>query len=108
MLANFQALGVRMSIKLHYFYCHLDHFPENLGDMSEEQGKRIHQDFEEMEERYQGQWDTHMMANYCWCLMQDCSEKSYKRKSNKRTFLQMSSISSYYILCYKVLLVWKW
>ena len=38
MLANFLAFGVRMSIKRHYLFCHLDHFPQNLGDMNEEQG----------------------------------------------------------------------
>ena len=42
MLQNFQALGARMSIKLHYLFSHLDYFPENLGDVSEEQGERFH------------------------------------------------------------------
>ena len=36
MLTNFQALGARMSIKVHYLFGHLDRFPENLGDVSEE------------------------------------------------------------------------
>ena len=80
MLANFQALGARMSIKLHYLFCHLDHFPEDLGDTSEEPQERLHQDIKVMEETYQGQWDTHTMANYCWCLMRDCSEQNYKWK----------------------------
>ena len=44
MLQNFQALGARMSIKLHYLISHVDYFLENLGDVSEEQGKRFHQD----------------------------------------------------------------
>ena len=29
-LTNFQALGSRMSIKVHYLFSHLDRFPENL------------------------------------------------------------------------------
>lgn len=33
-----------MSIKVHYLHSHLYHFPENLGDMSEEQGERFHQE----------------------------------------------------------------
>ena len=85
-----------MSIKLHYLFCHLDHFLKTVVNMSEEQEKSIHQDIKVMEERYQDQWDTHMMADYCWCLMQDCSKKNYKRKSFKRTFLHMSSINSHY------------
>ena len=36
MLQNFQALGARMSIKFHYLLSHLDYFPENFGDVSEE------------------------------------------------------------------------
>ena len=90
MLRNFQALGVRMSIKLHYLFSHLDYFPENLGDVSEEQGERFHQDIKIMEERYQGRWDAHMMSDYCWTLIRDCAGQSYKRKSYKRTFLQLT------------------
>ena len=37
-LRNFQALGARRSIKLHYLLSHLNYFPKNLGDVSEEQG----------------------------------------------------------------------
>ena len=44
MLQNFQALGARMSIKLYYLFSHLDYFPNNLGDVREEQGERFHQD----------------------------------------------------------------
>jgi hypothetical protein len=38
MLNSFKSLGCNMSIKVHYLHSHLDRFPENLGDMSEEQG----------------------------------------------------------------------
>ena len=74
MLRNFQALGSRMSIQLHYLLSHLDYFPENLGDVSEEQGKRFHQDFKMMKERYQGRWDAHIMSDYCWTLIRDWTE----------------------------------
>ena len=65
MLQNFQAFGARMSIKLYYLFSHLDYFPENPGDVSEEQGERLHQDIRTMEERYQGRWDSYMMADHC-------------------------------------------
>ena len=45
-----------MSIKLHYLDSHLDTFPDNLGDVSEEQGEKFHQDIKIMEDRYQGRW----------------------------------------------------
>ena len=38
MLFNFKNLGVKMSINVHHLFCHLDRFPENLENLSEEQG----------------------------------------------------------------------
>ena len=80
MLQNFQARGARMSIKFHYLFSYLDYFSENLGDISEEQGERFHQDIRMMEERKQGRWDSHIMADYCWTLIRDCIEQSRSRK----------------------------
>lgn len=54
MLNNFRNLGCNMSIKVHYLHSHLDGFPENVGDISEEQGETFHQDIKNMEDRYQG------------------------------------------------------
>lgn len=91
MLTAFRELGCNMSIKVHYLQNHLDRFPENLGDLSEEQGERFHQDIKTMEERYQGKWDTHMMADYCWNLLRDCPKKPHCRSSKKRSFLGSST-----------------
>lgn len=87
MLKAFCDLGCNMSIKMHFLNSHLDQFPENLGDVSDEQGERFHQDLKTMEERYQGRWDTHMMADYCWSIKRDRPEQVHKRKSYKRKFL---------------------
>jgi hypothetical protein len=43
MLFHFNRLGCNMSVKVHYLHSHLDRFPENLGDLSEEQGEIFHQ-----------------------------------------------------------------
>ena len=67
-MQSFQALGARMSIKMHFLHSHLDYFSEKCGDYSEEQGERFHQDISCMEERYQGRWDVNMLSDYCWCL----------------------------------------
>ena len=40
-----------------------------------------------VEKRYQGRWDRHMLANYCWSIKLDCPGIVYKRKSYKRQFL---------------------
>ena len=36
MLAYFEALGCRLSLKVHFLHAHLDYFQQNLGDMSKE------------------------------------------------------------------------
>ena len=76
-----------MSIKMHFLQSHLDYFPKNCGDYSEEQGERFHQDIKTMESRYQGRWDINMLADYCWCLKRDEPESLHKRKSVKNSFL---------------------
>ncbi|TGZ53494.1 hypothetical protein DBV15_12132 [Temnothorax longispinosus] len=43
---------------LHFLHLHLDYFPENLADYSEEQGERFYQDMKKMDRRYQERLDT--------------------------------------------------
>ncbi|GFX51572.1 uncharacterized protein TNCV_5012761 [Trichonephila clavipes] len=38
MISNLKVLGCNMSIKIHFLHSHLDRFPQNLGDFSEEHG----------------------------------------------------------------------
>ena len=38
MSACFEALGCRMSLKVHFLHAHLDYFPQNLGDMGKNMG----------------------------------------------------------------------
>jgi len=76
-----------MNMKIHFLDSHLDKFPENLGDFSEEQGERFHQDLKVMETRYQGRWDINMMADFCWTLQRESSENlKRKRTSLHRSF----------------------
>jgi len=35
-----------MNLKLHFLKSHRQHFPNNLGNYSEERGERFHQDIE--------------------------------------------------------------
>ena len=42
-------LGPNMSIKLHFLHSPLACFPENLGDVSDQQGEHFHQDISDME-----------------------------------------------------------
>ena len=90
LIVSYQKLRARMSIKMHFLHSHLEYFPENCGDYSEEQGERFHQDICEMERRYQGKWSISMMADFCWNLQRtmpkDGGSEGHKRKAMKRHF----------------------
>lgn len=77
-----------MSIKLHFLDSHVDYFPDKLGDFSEEQRERCHQDMKDIEKRYQGTWGVNMMADYCWNLKRDkkIDSENRKRRSLCRSF----------------------
>ena len=66
---------------------HLDRFPANCGNVSDEQGEHFHQDIKEMETRYQGRWDARMMADYCWSITRDNPKANHSRKSRKKKIL---------------------
>lgn len=87
LVESFEKIGCLMSLKLHFMDSHADRFPANVGDFSEEQGERFHQDLKDMEKRYQGVWDIHMMSDYCWNLARD-TVKSHKRKGTRRSLFQ--------------------
>ena len=87
LLTSLHQLGANMSIKLHFLHSHLLRFPENLGNVSDEQEERFHQDISDMEVRYQGRWDATMLADYCWSIKGDDAGASHSRKSLKRQFV---------------------
>ena len=39
MLKEHDQLGARISLKMHFLHSHLDFFPPNLGEVSDEQGE---------------------------------------------------------------------
>lgn len=66
MLDKMGQMGCRMSTKLHFLKCHLDSFPDNCGNYSDEQGEKLHQLLKSHEERYKGKNSAHMIADYIW------------------------------------------
>lgn len=80
----YEGMGCNMSLKIHFLHSHLDFFPENLGDVSDEHGERFHQDIAIMEKRYQGKWSPRMLGDYCWTLIRDLPETVHKRKITKK------------------------
>ena len=81
LLTSYKATGCNMSLKIHFLESHLDFFPENLDEVSDEHGERFHQDLMVMEKRCQGKWTSSMFADYCWTLKRDVSYAKYRRKS---------------------------
>ncbi|CAH1114358.1 unnamed protein product [Psylliodes chrysocephalus] len=53
-------MGINMSLKINFLHSHLDFFPENLGEVSDEHGERFHQDLKFFEQNYQGYWNQAM------------------------------------------------
>ena len=87
LLQAFQMLGCNMSVKIHFLHSHVDYFTDNLGAVNEEQGERFHQDIKLIEKMYQGYWSESMMADYCWCLMHECTDTTYSQRAKKRKLL---------------------
>ena len=54
-----------MSLKVYFLHSHLDFFPDNLGDIRNEEGERLHQYLQKNEKNYQSFWDERMLSDYC-------------------------------------------
>jgi len=86
LIENHQQLGCLINLKLHFLKSHLQHFPDNLEitvkNKAKDSTKILSQIHKEMERRYQGRWDKHMMADFCWMLKRKYVMKDRKRKRN--------------------------
>lgn len=78
-----------MSLKIHFLDSHLDFFPENLGDVSDEHGERFHQQMHAIERRYNGFWDAAMMGDYVWTLIRETDTRALKRQKRSQIFFQI-------------------
>jgi len=74
----YKAMGCDMSLKIHFLESHLDFFPENLGEVSDEHGEIFHQDIMAMEKRYQYKWTSNMLEDYCWTLKRNVPDTKYR------------------------------
>ena len=71
LIQAYQIIGCHMSLKVHFLHSHLDFFPENAADVSDEHGERFHQDICKIENSYKGKWSPAMLADFCWNLQRD-------------------------------------
>ncbi|KAK9729027.1 hypothetical protein QE152_g16919 [Popillia japonica] len=86
LLRSDHALGCNMSLKTHFLHSQLNFFSPNLGDVSDEHGKRFHQVISTVEKRYEGKWNSEMLTEYGWTLISECPSSQYKRKVKRKTF----------------------
>ena len=87
LLKSFCERRAWISLKLHFLRSHLDYFPKNCEDLSEEQGEHFHRDSPITEEHNQGWWDINFLADNCWCLKWDAVAAKHSRKSLKKPFI---------------------
>ena len=51
MLQPYKEMGARMSSKMHFLHSHLEFFPKNNGDLSDEHAERFHPDVKLFQKR---------------------------------------------------------
>jgi hypothetical protein len=56
-------MGRCMSLEVPFLHSHLDFLPEIIGEVSDEQGGRFHQDIKSIEHRCPGFWKDSMMTD---------------------------------------------
>jgi hypothetical protein len=89
MLEKLKVLGCLMSLKIRFFNSHLDCFPENLGAVSEEQGKRFHQATKTLR-KWKNNPRIGEMLTLCWRknsekLTQEKEQHTQLRRQDKKT-----------------------
>lgn len=92
LLSAYHAMGCNMSTKLHYLHSHLDFFPQNLGQFSDEHGERFHQEIAKIEQRYVGKSKIHMLSDYFWSLKRETDDDIYKKKGQTNIFKNNNSL----------------
>ncbi|KYN01405.1 hypothetical protein ALC62_07798 [Cyphomyrmex costatus] len=85
-MSAYEKMDCNMSIKIHFLHSHLDFFPENLGQLSDEQGERFHQEIRTIEERFHGKSSINMLADYCWSLIRETNDEMYSWKRSSKHF----------------------
>ena len=86
MLHAYKEMGARMSLKMHFLHAHLDFFPENNGDVSDEHGERFHQEIKIIEGRYQGNVSPAMMADFVGLFKETRMKTTAENEDAPNTF----------------------
>ena len=91
MLKANEQLDACMSWKMPFLRSHLAFFPSNLGEVSDEQEERFHQNISVIEGRYQGRYDANMMGDFCWYYNVRARAHHTREKPNARNIFKAIS-----------------
>ena len=80
-MSLYHKLCCNMSLKIHMIHSHLDFFPDNRDMVSDEHGERFQQKIATMENTYQGNGSTSILADSCWALARNTPEQLRKRQA---------------------------
>lgn len=80
---------MKVSLKIHFLDSHLDFFPDNCGDCSDEHGERFHKDIATIEQRFKGKDSSHMLGEYCWSICRETETQHHKRQNQRNFFLKI-------------------
>ena len=75
---------------MHFLYSHLEFSPENLGEVSDKQSERFHQDIQAIERKVSKNLKGGYDGCFCWMLYRDDATHAYKRKSYANIFKSSS------------------
>ena len=81
---------VTCHLQFTFLHSHLNFVPENLGEVSDDEGERFHQDIQSVENCYQSSWKDSMMADYCWMLYRDAPDVVHQRNGKSSHFYTRS------------------
>ena len=71
---------IRMTYKMHLLHCHLDEFPPNNSDFSEENGEKLHQFIKKSWRRYHPHPVKKILVDYSWHISASKAVRGRKRR----------------------------
>lgn len=74
-------------LKKYFFHSHLDYYPDNLGNLSEELRERFHHAIKEVKWRHQERWNVNIMVYYYLTLMTHCKQVPKAGMKSKKSTL---------------------
>lgn len=89
MINCYGKMGCLMNLKLHLVRSHLNKFPANVSQSSDEMGERFHQDLKMIEKRFAGKNMINALSDYCWSLTRETDGSSFRALKKKTCFFSI-------------------